>query len=158
MIDNRRPFAGYRPTSVVKVSAMLTTIELQTPPGESLTNVTDRVRAAVEASRVAQGICVVFAPHTTAGLTLNSAIDPATAADLVSELHRLVPTRVDFHHVFDTPADAAGHIKASLVGASVSLIISEGELILGNSQSLLFFEFDGPRARKVLVQIIGSTD
>ena len=135
---------------------MLTTIELQTPPGESLTNVTDRVQAAVKASGVAEGICVVFAPHTTAGLTLNSGMDPATDADLVSELHRLVPTRVDFKHIYDTPADAAGHIKATLVGASLSLIVSKGELILGNSQSLLFFEFDGPRARKVLVQIISD--
>jgi secondary thiamine-phosphate synthase enzyme len=85
-------------------------------------------------------------------------MDPATAADLVSELHRLVPTRVDFKHIYDTPADAAGHIKATLVGASLSLIVSKGELILGSSQSILFFEFDGPRARKVLVQVLGSTD
>ena len=126
---------------------LLTTLQLKTPPGESLLNVTDGVRAAVEQSGVAEGICVVFVPHTTAGLIINSGIDPATAADIGSELRRLVPTRVDFQHTYDTPADAAGHIKAILTGNSLSLIVSGGRLVLGGSQSLMLVEFDGPRER-----------
>lgn len=133
-----------------------TTIELQTSPGESLTNITAQVQEAVKHSGVKDGACVVFVPHTTAGLTLNSGIDPKTAADLILELHRLVPTRVDFQHTYDTPADAAGHIKATLVGHSATLIVSGGQLALGSSQSVLFFEFDGPRERKVLVQVMGA--
>jgi len=81
-----------------------------------------------------------------------------TAADLILELHRLVPTRVDFQHTYDTPADAAGHIKATLVGNSATLIVTGGEVVLGSSQSILFFEFDGPRERKVHVQVLGRGD
>jgi secondary thiamine-phosphate synthase enzyme len=134
------------------------TIELQTSPGESLTNITDKVQQAIKNSGVKEGVCVVVAPHTTAGLTLNSAIDPSTAADLILELHRLVPTRVDFQHTYDTPADAAGHIKATLVGNSATLIVTGGNAVLGSSQSILFFEFDGPRERKVHVQVLGMKD
>ena len=134
------------------------TIELQTSPGESLTNITDKVQQAIKNSGVKEGVCVVVAPHTTAGLTLNSAIDPSTATDLILELHRLVPTRVDFQHTYDTPADAAGHIKATLVGNSATLIVTGGNAVLGSSQSILFFEFDGPRERKVHVQVLGRGD
>ena len=136
--------------------ARLTTVQLETPPGESLLNITDRVKAAVKESGVADGICVVFVPHTTAGLIVSSGSDPATAADIGSELRRLVPTRVDFQHTYDTPADAAGHIKVALTGTSLSLIVSGGELALGRSQSLMLAEFDGPRQRKVLVRVMAD--
>jgi secondary thiamine-phosphate synthase enzyme len=134
----------------------ISTITVKTPPGESLQNVTGQVLAAVKDSGVAEGVCVVFVPHTTAGLIINSGIDPATAADIGLELRRLVPTRVDFQHTYDTPADAAGHIKSVLVGNSLSLIINGGELVLGHSQHLMLAEFDGPRERKVLVRVMGD--
>ncbi len=135
---------------------MLKTINIQTAPGESLTNVTDQVKEAVRASGVSEGMCVVYVPHTTAGLLVNSAMDKNTALDIIEDLHRLVPTRVDFHHIYDTPADASGHIKASLVGGSQSLIVTGGELLLGDSQSVLFFEFDGPRKRQILVRVVSE--
>ena len=134
----------------------LTTLQFKTPPGESLLNVTGEVRAAVEAGGVAEGLCIVFVPHTTAGLIVNSGIDPATAADIRSELRRLVPTRVDFEHTYDTPADAAGHIKAILTGNSLSLIVTGGQLLLGASQSLMLVEFDGPRERSVCVRLMAD--
>jgi secondary thiamine-phosphate synthase enzyme len=134
----------------------LTTVQLETPRGESLLNITDQVRAAVRESGLTDGICVVFVPHTTAGLILNSGSDPATAADIGSELRRLVPTRVDFQHSYDTPADAAGHVKVALTGCSLSLIVTGGELVLGHSQSLMLAEFDGPRQRKVLVRVMAD--
>lgn len=135
---------------------LLTTVSLETPPGESLLNVTRQVQDAVRESGVAEGICVVFAPHTTAGLILNSGGDPATALDIGSELRRLVPTRVDFQHTYDTPGDAAGHVKTALTGVSLSLIVSGGQLVLGRSQSLMFVEFDGPRQRRVLVRVMAD--
>lgn len=135
---------------------MLKTINLQTSPGESLTNVTEQVKEAVRESGVMEGICLVYVPHTTAGIVINSAMDKNTALDIIEDLKRLVPTRVDFHHVYDTPADASGHIKASLVGDSQSLIVTGGELLLGDSQSLLFFEFDGPRKRQLLVRVVSE--
>jgi secondary thiamine-phosphate synthase enzyme len=135
---------------------MLKTIQIQTPGGENLTNVTEQVKAAVRESGVQEGICVVFTPHTTAALTINSALDANTAKDLVFEMNRLVPTRVDFNHIYDTPADASGHIKSTLVGVSQSLMVTGGELLLGSSQSVLFFEFDGPRTRQVLVRVLSD--
>lgn len=135
---------------------MLTVLDLQTTHGDSLTDITAQVRDAVQQSGVTDGICVLFVPHTTAAITINSALDPATAIDIVADLRRLVPTRVDFVHQYDTPADAAGHIKAALVGHSVTLIIASGKLLLGGSQSVLFYEFDGPRKRQVQVKIIAG--
>ena len=133
---------------------MLTKITLQTPPRESLINITEQVKDAVRASGIKEGICVIVTPHSTAALTLNSAWDPAAALDILSEIRRLVPTRVDFNHTYDTPADAAGHIKSSLVGAGLSLLVINGELFLGTSQFIFFCEFDGPRPREVLLRVI----
>jgi len=79
-----------------------------------------------------------------------------TFEDIVSEVRRLVPTRVDFHHIYDTPTDAAGHVKSVLIGNSLSLIIKDGEVVLGGSQSILFFEFDGPRTRQVMLRIMSE--
>lgn len=135
---------------------MFKTINIQTPSGESLTNVTEQVQSVVSESGVKEGICVVYVPHTTAGILINSALDQNTALDIIEDLRRLVPTRVDFHHIYDTPADASGHIKASLVGGSQSLIVTGGKLLLGSSQSLLFFEFDGPRKRQVHVRVVSE--
>ncbi|HMM28093.1 MAG TPA: secondary thiamine-phosphate synthase enzyme YjbQ [Aggregatilineaceae bacterium] len=133
---------------------MLNTVNLETPRGESLTNITAQVQEIVRASGAQEGICILAVPHTTAAITLNSALDSATATDIIADLQRLVPKRVDFAHQYDTPADAAGHVKAALVGHSLTLIIRDGALALGGSQSILFFEFDGPRQRQVQVKVI----
>ena len=133
---------------------MMREIKLDTPRGDALIDITAQVKALVAESGVQEGMCALFVPHTTAAITVNSAIDTATLTDIVTDLRRLVPTRVDFVHQFDTPADAAGHVKAALVGHSVTLIIAGGKLTLGSSQSVLFYEFDGPRARKVQVKIL----
>jgi len=133
---------------------MLKEVALATPRGESLTNITTQVQDIVKRSGVRDGICVLVVPHTTAAITLNSALDEATATDIIADLQRLVPKRVDFAHQYDTPADAAGHVKAALIGHSVTLIIADGRLTLGSSQSILFYEFDGPRQRRVQVKLL----
>ena len=133
-------------------------INLKTEASECLINITEEIQQAVGASDIKEGICVVFVPHTTAGITINSGMDELTLKDIITETHRLVPTRVDFNHTFDTPADAAGHIKSVLIGNSLSLIIKNGELVIGDSQSVMFFEFDGPRSRRVLLRILGESE
>ncbi len=135
---------------------MLKFLKIKTPPGDALVDITAQVRELVKGSAVPAGICALVVPHTTAGITINSGLDPATPTDIVADLKRLVPTRVDFEHQYDTPADAAGHIKATLVGHSLILVIEGGELLLGHSQSILLYEFDGPRQRQVQVKIIGG--
>lgn len=133
---------------------MLSILHIQTPDGDALVDVTAQIKQAVRESGVRDGLCALIVPHTTAAITINSALDAATATDILADMRRLVPTRLDFAHQYDTPADAAGHIKATLVGQSVMLVISEGELLLGGSQSLLFYEFDGPRRRQIQVKIM----
>jgi secondary thiamine-phosphate synthase enzyme len=130
------------------------TIALDTPLGDSLTDITPEVRVIVRESGVRSGVCHLMVPHTTAAITINSYLDPATGKDIIAQVRQLVPTRTDFHHIVDTPSDAAAHIKASLIGSSESVLIEDGDLILGPSQGLLFFDFDGPRTRRVLVKVI----
>jgi secondary thiamine-phosphate synthase enzyme len=135
---------------------LYTTISLSTPLGDSLTNITEQVRAIVKESQVTSGVCFIIVGHTTAAITINSHLDPDTATDIIADIRRLVPTRTDFQHIFDTPADAAGHIKASIIGNSETVLIEDNELVLGHSQGLLFYDFDGPRQRKVMVKIIAG--
>ncbi len=135
---------------------MLKIISLQTPDGDALVDITPQVRAAVAESGVQFGLCAVVVPHTTAAVTINSMMDPTTPQDIIADVRRLVPTRVDFKHQYDTPADAAGHIKAALIGHSVLLVVQDGELLLGGSQSVMFYEFDGPRKRRIQVKVIAG--
>lgn len=133
---------------------MFKEIKVNTEKSECLVDITKDVRQAVEESGIKEGLCVVFVPHTTAAIVINSCMDSMTPLDIIDDVHRLVPTRADFKHIYDTPADAAGHIKSTLIGNSLSLIVKDGQLVLGGSQSIMFFEFDGPRKRKVQLRIM----
>ena len=133
---------------------MLKQINFRTEQGNNLLNITEQIKQAVAESGIEEGICLVYVPHTTAGITINSGIDQNTLLDIIEEINRLVPTRVNFHHQYDSPVDAAGHIKSVLLGNNLSLVISNGEVVLGHSQSILFCEFDGPRNRRVLVRVM----
>jgi secondary thiamine-phosphate synthase enzyme len=133
---------------------MYQTVAISTGLGDSLTDITDQVRSIVKESGIKSGVCHLIVPHTTAAVTINSGLDPSTPEDIVDDVRRLVPTRTDFHHIVDTPSDAAAHVKASLIGNSETVLIEDGDLVFGHSQSLLFFDFDGPRQRRVMVKII----
>ena len=133
---------------------MFETLSFRTTASQELVNLDEQIRALVAVSGVSEGICYVYCPHSTAGLTINSALDSRTSQDILFEMNRLVPTRVDFFHTFDTPTDAAAHVKSTLTGVHVTCLIHEGWLMLGSSQSILFAEFDGPRNRQVYVKIV----
>ncbi|NMD39025.1 MAG: YjbQ family protein [Christensenellaceae bacterium] len=132
---------------------MLKSFNIETQQN-SVINLTTDIKKFVEESGIKSGLCVVFTPHTTAGLTITSFWDPLGFEDLQDEINRIIPTRIDFKHQHDTPTDAAGHIKSSLIGVSIPLIIEDGKLLLGGSQGLFFLEFDGPRKRKYYVKLI----
>jgi secondary thiamine-phosphate synthase enzyme len=125
-------------------------------PGNGLHDVTEQVFAALANVGVREGIVLVSVPHSTAALTLVSPWDVLGLEDVHDEICRLVPTRIDFKHQHDTPQDAAGHVKAAIVGHSRSIILSEGKLMLGHSQRIYFWEFDGPRSRTVQIQVVGT--
>jgi len=116
-------------------------------------DITDMVNKAVVESGVREGTCLVYNPHSTAGLVVYSPWDMEGFRDLDEEIRRLVPTKVDFKHQHDTPQDAAGHVKSALLGISGSFIIHQGKLLLGGSQAIYFLEFDGPRKREFYVKI-----
>jgi len=132
----------------------LFTLEVETHSGQEMILLTDQVQELIKRAGVKEGLCFLFVPHVTAALTINSYLDPNTSLDLVDEVDRVIPTRVDFHHILDTPADASAHVKSSLIGSDLTLIIHAGLLLLGASQGIFFWEFDGPRSRKVMVKII----
>lgn len=116
-------------------------------------DITAEVKKTVEECGVQEGICLVYNPHSTAGLTVFSPWDPAGFADLDDEIRRLIPTRVDFKHQHDTPQDAAGHVKSALLGVSQTFIVHQGKLLIGGSQAIYFLEFDGPRNREFYVKV-----
>lgn len=131
---------------------MLKNFKLRTTFNE-IHDITNEVLETVAESGVLEGTCIVYTPHSTAGITLFSPWDPAGFVDLDEEIRRLIPTRVDFKHQHDTPQDAAGHVKSALLGVSVPLIVHGGGLLLGGSQHIYFLEFDGPRNREFYVKV-----
>jgi secondary thiamine-phosphate synthase enzyme len=114
-------------------------------------NITTEIQRRVTACGAKEGLVVVYVPHTTAGVTINEGADPSVKADMVDTLNEIVPwERVYGHAEGNSPA----HIKASLVGSSVTVILEEGRLQLGQWQSIFFCEFDGPRQRQVRIKIV----
>ena len=116
-------------------------------------NISSEVQKAVTASGIKEGICVVFVPHTTTAITINEAADPDVPYDINLALSAISPDRQDFRH---GEGNSAAHTKASLIGHSITLIVSVGRLLLGTWQGIWFFEFDGPRTRRVLVKVQGE--
>jgi secondary thiamine-phosphate synthase enzyme len=133
---------------------MVATYKLSTD-GNRAFDITDDIRKAIAESGVDEGIAVVSLPHTTASLGIISFPDPLGLIDVMDEVTRLVPTRVDFKHQHDTPQDAAGHVKSTIIGTTMSLIVTNGEPLLGHSQKVYFMEHDGPRQRQFHVQVVG---
>lgn len=118
-------------------------------------DITSLVRAAVRKSGIESGLACVFCPHTTAGLTIQENSDPQVRGDLADSLTRLVPPPhgVVTYAKSDNNSDA--HIKSSLVGASLTLIVEGGKPALGQWQAVYFCEFDGPRSRRVMIRVVG---
>ena len=104
-------------------------------------------------SGITDGVCIVFVPHTTAAVTINENADPDVIRDIIKELDKVIPLNDNYSHM---EGNSAAHIKSTLVGASETVLIKEGRLVLGTWQSLFFCEFDGPRTRRVDVQVLAS--
>ncbi len=117
---------------------------------EGFVDVTERVAEAIRESGVVDGVCVVFCPHTTAGMTINENADPDVVRDMLFGLDRAYPDRPEFRHA---EGNSAAHLKASAVGSSVTVIVSAGRPVLGTWQGIYLCEFDGPRNRHLLVSV-----
>ena len=108
---------------------------------------------AIREAGITDGLAVVFTPHTTAAITINENADPDVCRDLVTAINKIVPMQDNYRHL---EGNSAAHLKSSLLGASETLIINNGELRLGTWQGIYFCEFDGPRQRQVQVQVISQ--
>ena len=125
--------------------------DVQTHTKDELVDMTSTVRDIVAKSRVETGICLIYVPHTTAGVTINENADPSVKSDILMALRNIVPDALPYRHM---EGNSPGHVKSTLVGNTVSILINNGTLALGTWQGIFFCEFDGPRNRKVFVKIL----
>ncbi|MBU2537440.1 MAG: secondary thiamine-phosphate synthase enzyme YjbQ [Proteobacteria bacterium] len=126
------------------------TFAVATSKTMQLSDITAQVQQAVSASNIAEGVCHVYNPHTTAGLTINEGADPAVQTDILAAMQKIVPMNHPYQHL---EGNSPAHVMASLVGSSITVFIENGKLQLGTWQKIFFCEFDGPRSRKVVWRI-----
>jgi secondary thiamine-phosphate synthase enzyme len=132
---------------------MLETMQVNTPDRSAAVDITNLVARKVRDSGVRSGICLVYIPHTTAGVTVNEGADPAVMEDVLNSLDKLAPWRAGYKHA---EGNSAAHIKAILVGGSAQIIIENGRLLLGTWEHIFLCEFDGPRTRKIRIKVIAD--
>jgi len=130
---------------------MLESINVTTRARSELIDITNQVQNVVASSGKSSGMCQVFVTHTTAGITINEKADPDVRTDIIAALDQTYPWKNNYRH---TEGNSAAHIKASLIGASVLIPVQDGRLVLGTWQCIFFCEFDGPRTRSVVVNVM----
>jgi len=130
---------------------MFKEISLRTTLHAQILDITAQVQSLVEESGIKDGLCCIFIPHTTAGITINENADPSVKQDILMELDKIIPLNDHYSHL---EGNSAAHIKASMIGFSVNIPIQNNHLVLGTWQGICFCEFDGPRSRKFYVKII----
>ncbi len=113
--------------------------------------ITNQVQKVIDQTGVDEGVCYVFVPHTTAGITINEGADPDVVHDMVMEINKIVPFEDGYLH---REGNSAAHIKTSLMGSSATVFVQNKKLVLGTWQSIFLCEFDGPRTRRVLVRLV----
>ncbi|NOY22834.1 MAG: YjbQ family protein [Acidobacteria bacterium] len=126
-------------------------LELTTSQQNQLLDIMPQIRAFLRDQKAAEGILILFVPHTTAAVTINENADPDVKADILLHLSQLIPKDAGFRHM---EGNSDAHIKSSLVSPSLTVIVSGGEAVLGTWQSVFFCEFDGPRSRKLYLKYI----
>jgi len=129
-------------------------LRVKTPKREVLLDITGEVKRVVKNSGIKEGICRVFVPHTTAAITINENADSAVMKDIILHLKKLIPQDSGFSHM---EGNSDAHVKTTLTGPSLDVLIHDGKLMLGTWQGIMFAEYDGPRNRKVFVQIQGES-
>ncbi len=132
---------------------MFSQIDVRTPAHTCMVDITAQVERVVTQSSVQDGVCYIFVPHTTAGVTINENADPTVKSDMLKTLGKIVPWQDDYDH---SEGNSAAHIKASMMGASQTAFVTRGKLELGTWQGIYLAEFDGPRTRRVLIRVIAG--
>ncbi len=129
------------------------TFTIQTHSREELIDITAKVKETIDSEGVRSGMCCVYVPHTTAGVTINENADPSVKTDILMTLRNIVPDSLPYTHA---EGNSPAHVKATLAGSSVSIIVENGNPALGTWQGIYFCEFDGPRSRKAYVKVTAA--
>lgn len=132
---------------------MLEKLEIKTQKKVDLIDITSPIKKVIVKSGVQEGICIIFVPHTTAGVTINENADPDVIRDIIESINKIVPFDASYKH---SEGNSPAHIKSSLFSPDHTLIIENGTLSLGVWQGIYFCEFDGPRNRKLFVKVLGG--
>jgi len=127
------------------------TLSVQTSSKTELLDITDKINKKIESFNIVDGVCMLFVPHTTAGITINESADPSVKQDILMVLNKIIPWKENYKHL---EGNSPAHIKTSLVGSSELINIQSGKMVLGTWQGVFFCEFDGPRNRKLNLTII----
>jgi secondary thiamine-phosphate synthase enzyme len=130
---------------------MLQTLSVRTNTRIELLDLTSQVQEAVTKSGISEGLCHLFVPHTTAGVTINENADPSVKADILMVLNKLISDQEAYRH---QEGNAPAHVKTSLIGPQLTVFVSKGRLVLGTWQGIFFCEFDGPRSRRLHVKVV----
>jgi len=126
-------------------------INVKTTKQVEFVDITEKIRLLITGQNIETGHCTIFVPHTTAGITINENADPCVRRDIIAKLNKVIPLADNYTH---SEGNSAAHIKASLLGFSLHVLIEKGTLQLGTWQGIYFAEFDGPRSRQVWVSIV----
>jgi len=127
------------------------TLKVETNVRRQMIDVTSRVQEVVIESRLQSGLVICFVPHTTAAITINENADPDVTRDILYKLGKEIPRDDDYHHL---EGNSDAHIQASLIGASQQILVENRRLVLGRWQGIYFCEFDGPRQRRLIVEVM----
>ena len=118
---------------------------------EEMIDMTSEIQDVINQEKIQEGYLIIYVPHTTAGVTINEGADPDVQQDIIDTLHKMIPESSHYRH---SEGNSDAHIKASLLGSSVTVLVSNGKLLLGTWQHIFFYEGDGPRHRTLFVDIV----
>lgn len=130
------------------------TISVKTNQQTEMIDITSEIQSALQADGFADGICMLYVPHTTAAVTINESADPSVRRDILMVLNQMVPWKADYRHM---EGNSPAHVKTSLVGSSELVTVENGRMVLGTWQGIFFCEFDGPRTRKLHIKLIPTS-
>jgi secondary thiamine-phosphate synthase enzyme len=128
-------------------------LKIRTKTVTEFYEITSDIQGIVTASGIKSGICLIFVPHTTAAVTINEHADPDVVEDIIASLDSIVPSHINYKHA---EGNSPAHVKSSLIGTSQSVIVENGNLVLGTWQGIFFCEFDGPRTRTIFVDVLAK--
>jgi secondary thiamine-phosphate synthase enzyme len=132
---------------------MIHTLSVPTSRRTEMVDITGQIQELVRLSGVEEGVCHIFEAHTTAGLTINENADPSVQSDMLMVFNKIISEQEAYRHL---EGNSPAHVKASLMGAQLTVLVSNGRLLLGTWQGVFLCEFDGPRTRKVHIKIMAG--